>query len=96
MGRRNDHTRKELKEMAIKAGVELIEEGGFQNFSIRKVAARIGYSAGTLYNVFENSDDLVFHINSVTLDDLQSYVERSLYPRELTEGAGFQQWRRGS
>jgi len=78
MGRRNDHTRKELKEMAIKAGVELIEERGFQNFSIRKVAARIGYSAGTLYNVFENSDDLVFHINAVTLDDLQNYIETKL------------------
>ncbi len=78
MGRRNDHTRKEIKEMAIKAGLELIEEKGFSNCSARKVAARIGYSAGTLYNVFENYDELVFHINAVTLDDLQRYFEENL------------------
>jgi AcrR family transcriptional regulator len=78
MGRRNDHTRNEIKEMAIKAELELIEEGGFQNCSARKVAARIGYSAGTLYNVFEDYDDLVLHANAVTLDDLKDYVEKNL------------------
>jgi AcrR family transcriptional regulator len=78
MGRRNDHTRNEIKEMAIKAGLELIEEKGFLNCSARKVAARIGYSAGTLYNVFENYDELIFHINAVTLDDLQKYIEERL------------------
>ncbi|MGB7293316.1 MAG: TetR/AcrR family transcriptional regulator [Thermodesulfobacteriota bacterium] len=80
MGRRNDHTREEIKEMAIKAGLELIEEGGFLNCSARKVAARIGYSAGTLYNVFEDYDDLVFHVNAVTLDDLKNYVVGNLDP----------------
>jgi AcrR family transcriptional regulator len=78
MGRRNDHTRNEIKEMAIKAGLELIEEKGFLNCSARKVAAKIGYSAGTLYNVFENYYDLIFHINAVTLDDLKNYVEKNL------------------
>ena len=78
MGRRNDHTREEIKEMAIKAGLELIEEGGFLNCSARKVAARIGYSAGTLYNVFDDYYDLVFHVNAVTLNDLQKYIEEKL------------------
>lgn len=78
MGRRNDHTRNEIKEMAVKAGLELIEEGGFLNCTARKVAARIGYSAGTLYNVFEDYIDLVFHINAVTLDDLKDYLEKNL------------------
>jgi len=77
MGRRNDHTRKELKEMAIKAGTKLIEDKGLQNCSARKIAKKIGYSVGTLYNVFENYDDLVFHINAVTLDDLQHYFEEN-------------------
>jgi AcrR family transcriptional regulator len=80
MGRRSDHTRNEIKEMAIRAGLELIEQGGFLNCSARKVAARIGYSAGTLYNVFEDYDDLVFHVNAVTLDDLNNYVQKDLDP----------------
>ena len=78
MGRRNDHTRKEIKEMAIKAGLEIIEEKGFSNLSTRKVASRIGYSVGTLYNVFKNFDDLVFHINALTLKDLYYYVKEKL------------------
>jgi len=78
MGRRSDHTREEIKEMAIKAGTKLIEEKGLQYCSARKIAAKIGYSVGTLYNVFENYDDLVFHVNAVTLDDLQNYFEKNL------------------
>jgi len=50
MGRRNDHTRKDIKEMAISASLELIEERGFSGLSTRKVASKIGYSVGTLYN----------------------------------------------
>jgi len=78
MGRRSDHTREEIKEMAIKAGTKLIEEKGLQNCSARKIAAKIGYSVGTLYNVFENYYDLICHVNAVTLDDLQIYFEKNL------------------
>ena len=62
MSRRNDHTREEIKEMAINIGSKIIEEDGFNNFSIRKVAKNLGYTVGTLYNVFENYNDLLFHI----------------------------------
>lgn len=69
MGRRADHTHEELKEMAIKAGLKLIHQEGFSNFSARKVATNIGYSIGTLYNVFGGYDDLILHINARTLDE---------------------------
>jgi len=85
MGRRNDHTRKDIKEMAISAGLELIEEKGFSGLSTRKVASKIGYSVGTLYNVFENLDDLVFHINAIILKELYYYVEDKLDDEEGVE-----------
>lgn len=34
------------------------------------MAAEIGYSHGTLYNVFADIDDLILHLNDRTLDDL--------------------------
>lgn len=68
MARRSDHTRDELKAMAIAAGTRLIEAKGFGAFSARAVAAEIGYTVGTLYNVFGNLDTLVLHINAGTLD----------------------------
>jgi AcrR family transcriptional regulator len=68
MARRSDHTREELKEMAIQAGVQLIESVGFKAFSARQVATRIGYTIGTIYNVFGTHDNLMLNINATTLD----------------------------
>ena len=62
--------------MAVAAGRDLIRDAGYGGFSARKVAAAIGYTVGTLYNVFENHDDIVLHINAVTLEDLLSVMER--------------------
>jgi len=42
MGRRNDHTRKELKEMAIKARTKLIEE-----IKDYKIAAHVRHPCGS-------------------------------------------------
>lgn len=78
MARRSDHTREEIKAMAIAAGRDLVRAGGLAGFSARKVAAAIGYTVGTLYNVFENHDDIVLHINAVTLEDLLVFMERRL------------------
>ncbi len=78
MARRSDHTREEIKAMATAAGRELIREKGLAGFSARKVAAAIGYTVGTLYNVFENHDDIVLHINAVTLEDMLVFMEARL------------------
>lgn len=42
-------------------------EAGFARFSAREVAKRIGYSVGTLYNVFGSHDRFVLAINTRTL-----------------------------
>jgi AcrR family transcriptional regulator len=75
MARRSDHTREELKELAVSAGQKIIREEGFANFSARKVARNIGYTIGTIYNIFENHDDFILNINIVTLHDLGNFIE---------------------
>ena len=42
-------------------------EAGFLRFSAREVAKRIGYSVGTLYNVFASYDGFILAINTRTL-----------------------------
>lgn len=74
MARRNDHTREELKNLAIATGKKLIELEGITKFSARKLAKELGYSVGTLYNVFENSNDIIMHINMLTMDDMEKFV----------------------
>ena len=83
MGRRNEHSREEIKELAIRAGRKIIENKGFSALSARKVAGEIGYTVGTLYNVFDNFTDLICHINSETLEDLRTYLEENLKPGQV-------------
>jgi len=86
MARRSDHTRDELKIMAVAAGQKLIAEYGFSKFSARKVAKEIGYTIGTLYNVFGDYDDIILHINAATLDDMRDYIlTRSKYTYHSAE-----------
>ncbi len=68
MARRSDHTREELINLAIEAGLELIEEKGFSQFSARAAASRMGYTVGTLYHLFGTLDGYILHLNAHTLD----------------------------
>ncbi len=70
MGRRSDHTRSELYELALSAAREIAEQEGLKGLTVRRIAKKIGYSGGTLYNLFENLDDLIVHLNARTLDSL--------------------------
>ena len=67
MGRRSDHTREELAAMLVAAGREHLAEAGLARFSAREVAKRVGYSIGTLYNLFGSVDGLLTAINGQTL-----------------------------
>lgn len=78
MARRSDHTREELTELAIDAALALIEAKGFEQFSARQVAAKIGYTVGTLYNVFGSYDSMLLHVNARTLDHWDDFLQARL------------------
>jgi len=67
MARRSDHTRAELRDLILDAARQIIRDDGVAALSARKIAARIGYTVGTLYQIFENMDRLVEEVNSATL-----------------------------
>lgn len=75
MGRRSVHTPEELREHILQAATELIATGGLAGLSAREVARRIGYSAGTIYNVFDNLDDLILTIEGRMLDALDEKLD---------------------
>jgi len=70
MGRRSIHTADELRELIIEATTDIVEHSGLEGLSAREIAKRVGYSPGTLYNVFENLDDLLLVIEARLLDEL--------------------------
>lgn len=79
MGRRSIHTAEELRDLILTATTELIETEGLAGLSAREVARRIGYSPGTLYNVFDNLDDLILTIEGRLLDRLAQSLQAVPY-----------------
>lgn len=68
--------------MIVAEGHRLMTETGFAAFSAREVARRVGYSIGTIYNVFESLDHLLIAINSRTFELWTDYL------RKRIEGGG--------
>ena len=81
MGRRSDHSRDELEALILAAGAALVAEAGLAGFSAREVARRVGYSIGTIHNVFGTADRLVTAINT------RSFGLWAAYLRERLEAA---------
>src|SRR5947207_9653806 len=70
MARRSDHSRDELHRMALKAAQKIVAKSGLRGLSTRRIASAIGYSPGTLYQLFTDLDDLIVHLNAQSLASL--------------------------
>lgn len=70
MGRRSEHTPEVLRALVIHEARKIIAAEGLSSLSAREIARRVGYSPGTLYNIFANLDDLILHIEAGMLDEL--------------------------
>lgn len=78
MGRRGEHSKEQIADMALEAAAALLEEEGPDRLTTRAVARRIGYTAGSLYFVFRNRADLVLRVNERTLDELRGALDAAL------------------
>jgi AcrR family transcriptional regulator len=77
MARQRKHDTEETINMALEAAEKLIISGGLSELSGRKIAAEIGYTVGSLYNVFDNLDDLILQVSGRTLDAMKASMEKS-------------------
>src|SRR6266704_6665221 len=59
---RQAHEKQALRQAILTAAGELFLEQGYERFSLRKVAERIGYSPTTIYLYFRDKDDLLFTV----------------------------------
>lgn len=82
MARRNDHSREEIRQMALIAAETVLAKEGPKGLTARKIASAIGYTAGTLYLVFESLEDLALQINGRTLDALYEWLRARSEPTD--------------
>jgi AcrR family transcriptional regulator len=83
MGRRSDHSRDELLDMALDAAEKIVEKEGINALTARRVSKEIGYSVGTIYNLFDNLDDLSLHVKARTLDALYAFIKDSVHGEDV-------------
>lgn len=72
----------------------IIEEGGIEKVSARKVADRAGYNVSTLYNYFDNVDHLIAmslndHIGGF-VDRVINTVQKKATPKEIYQSFWFE------
>lgn len=70
MGRRNEHSKEQLKALFLQAAETIIAKEGLAGLNARRLAGEVGYVPGSIYLMFENLDDLVLQVNARTLEAL--------------------------
>ncbi|MBF0380190.1 MAG: TetR/AcrR family transcriptional regulator [Magnetococcales bacterium] len=79
MARRTDHSRDELSDLILDEAQKIIEDKGVAALTARSIASAIGYSPGTLYNLYANIDEIILHLNRRTMDDLQQKLSDAVH-----------------
>lgn len=54
--------KKMIKEAILKAAEEIVSEDGFDKVSIRKIADKIAYSPGSIYQYFNSKDEIMLKL----------------------------------
>lgn len=90
MARRSDHSQDALRLLILDAAEAVLAAEGLSGLTAREIARRIGYSPGTIYNFFQNLDDVVLHVEARLLDRLHARLSSIPEPRETRPPLGKQ------
>lgn len=86
MARRSEHSQAEIKQMVLEAAEDIVREYGYSALKVRKIAADIGYTVGSIYMVFANMNDLNMHIKARTWQKLEQYLQAQLKATGTVQG----------
>jgi len=75
VGRRAVHSPEELRQLILDASRTIVEHNGISGLSAREIARVIGYSPGTLYNIFENLDDILLTLQVQLLGRIVEHLK---------------------
>lgn len=75
MAKKPRKTHDVLKEKTLNAAEKIVRNQGLSALTARAIATEVGYALGTLYNMFENLDDVILHVNARTLDTMHDEMK---------------------
>lgn len=78
MARRSEHSQEQIKLMVLEASEDIVQDQGFSALKVRKIAADIGYTVGSIYMVFANMNDLHMHIKARTWQKMTLFLNKRI------------------
>jgi TetR/AcrR family transcriptional regulator, fatty acid metabolism regulator protein len=66
----------ETRELIRKAAIEVFSEKGFYNCNTDIIAREAGVSVGTIYNYFENKDDILYYIFKIESKNIEAFFKQ--------------------
>ncbi len=76
---RKERERRQHRNEIIEAAVHLFARKGFNETKLEDVAALAEFGKGTIYNYFENKDDLLLSSIKYVIEDAQEYLQNQLH-----------------
>jgi len=71
--------RSRIKAYFLEAAKEVIINEGVESVSVRKVADAAGYSYATLYNYFEDLNELLWDVKQAIINDLIELMQKKMH-----------------
>ena len=93
---RKERQKKEVRDSILDSAWKLVNEEGWQNLSIRKIADAIEYSVPVVYDHFENKEAIltVFNRRGFVLlgDEIRAAKAKHAEPKEQLEAIAYGYW----
>ncbi|MEP2980153.1 MAG: TetR/AcrR family transcriptional regulator [Lentilitoribacter sp.] len=84
---KQDEKRSLLKQKVFDSAFERINQDGLTGLRARDIAKDAGCSLGSLYNAYQDLDDLILHVNSRVLEMLKEDISTSVVDDQDAEAA---------
>lgn len=80
-----------MKKYFIESAKELIKEEGIENLTTKKIGDRAGYSYATIYNYFENFNELICICVEEFSEEMKDYLKEKseVFPNDINKLKSF-------
>lgn len=78
MDDKKDIKKQRIKRYFLEAAKKVIIDEGVENITVRKVADIAGYSYATIYNYFEDLNELLLEVRSLIIKDIVEYMYKKI------------------
>jgi AcrR family transcriptional regulator len=74
-----------LRGRALNDARRILQDEGLKALNARRLATDIGVAVGTLYNLFENFEEIILRLNLETLEELEAVFAARTLPKDPFE-----------